>query len=317
MVIQENSSSCELKSDFCVISCYYNPVNYKARRSNFDLFIKGLEKTRVDYRIAECVFQNQSFTLPESSKIMRFRSNSVLWQRERLINLVSKCLPKSVKFIAWIDCDLIFSNVNWLPNALKLLNKYPIVQLFSRCVRLPKGQVRYSGEGKISQSFGLVTKNNPKVLLLESQLKHGLTGGAWAMRREIIEYCGLYEYAITGGADDYMAHAIFGDFDSSCVKSKMCHNPVLINHYNNWAKSFFEQIEGRMDFVSGDVLHLWHGDLKNRNYFNRHDELEKARFNPYRDIISLPGNPLEWSDSASIELRNCLIKYFHNRKEDE
>lgn len=315
--MQENLSSHELNSDFCVISCYYNPINYKTRRFNFDLFIKKLEKVNVDYRIAECIFPGQSFSLPKFPKIIRFKSNSILWQRERLINLVSAYIPKSVKFVAWIDCDLIFSNNNWVSDTLKLLNKYPIVQLFERCIRLPKEQTKYSGEGKISLSFASVTKENPKVLLPESQLKHGLTGGAWAMRREILDSCGLYEYAITGGADDYMAHAIFGDLDSDCVKNKMCYNHDLIKHYKNWAKLFFEQTKGKTDFVPGDALHLWHGELKNRNYFDRHNELEKLKFNPYRDIISQPGNPLEWSNDTSIELRNYLIKYFCDRKEDE
>ncbi|MGC9968417.1 MAG: hypothetical protein ABSC29_01635 [Minisyncoccia bacterium] len=303
-------------NDFAIVTSYYNPMGYETRRVNYDLFISALSGLRANVITIECAFPGQAFALPPSPQIIQVKSESVLWQRERLVNLVNASLPLSIKSVAWVDCDLLFTNVNWISDAMSLLDRYPIAQLFERCIRLPKGHLSYQGEGKISTSFASVTTKNPAVLAPGSNLKHGITGGAWAARCEVIEACGLYEYAIVGGADDYLAHAVYGDFDSDCVKRKMEYDPALIRHYREWAELFYSQTRGMLGVVPGDVLHLWHGELDNRKYFDRHKELHRLGYNPYLDIVAPPGRPLEWSSHASVPLRNWFYDYFRERKED-
>lgn len=303
--------------DFCVITSYYNPAGYKSKLKNYELFAAGLENSGISLLTVECAFGENDFDLPSMSNIVRFRSHSVLWQRERLINLVVAKLPSHVKYVAWIDCDLLFSNAHWILEARFLLQESYIVQLFERCIRLPHGGREYTGEGKVSVSFGAVTTRRPEVLSETPTEKHGITGGAWAARREIFEVVGLYEHAIIGGADDYIAHAIFGDFTSECVARKMQHNPVLMKHFRSWAEVFYSVVQGKTGFVHGDILHLWHGDLQHRRYFDRHEELGRFGYNPYRDISISPDKPIEWSPYASQGLRKRLKDYFSDRKEDD
>lgn len=305
----------ENEPSFAIITSYYNPSNYKTRKDNYDKFIAVLDKSKIRHLVVECVFPNQNFSLPVNN-VIRMTSSSVLWQRERLVNLAMTFLEKSIKYVAWVDCDLLFYNPFWINETVSLLLKYPVVQLFDQCIKLPKGVEQYDGDGKISASFASIVTKKSSVLGPYSNEKHGTSGFAWAFRRDVIEGCGLYEYAIVGGADDYMAHAMFGDFESPCLKSKMNGNSFIRNHYLEWAKKFYDAIGGNIGVVPGSILHLWHGDLKNRQYFERHKVLNCLGFNPYEDILAIPGMPLEWSKNTSSELKNWVINYFSERAED-
>ena len=84
--------------------------------------------------------------------LLRIRSEHVLWQKERLINVALGHLPKHVKKVAWLDCDILFSNPNWLIETSELLDNYPIVQPFQTANRLPRGWNDMRGAVK----FGIV-----------------------------------------------------------------------------------------------------------------------------------------------------------------
>lgn len=303
--------------DFLVVTCFFNPIGYATKRLNYNLFIESMERSEVQYIVVECIFPGQKFTLPDSKRVIRMYSNSVMWQKERLVNLAVSFLPKSTKYVGWIDCDLLFANQDWILNAVALMEQdFPVVQLYEQLVRLPAGQRVYRGEGKISKSFASVVAKNPEVLGPGSTLKHGFTGGAWAAQRELFDSCGLYEYAVVGGADDYTAHALFGDFNSLCLKDKMCGNENIIRHYLEWAEPLFSRVNGKVSFVSGSVFHLWHGDVENRKYVNRHLKLCQLGYDPFRHLVGMPGKPLEWSPDTPVELRKWILEYFLNRKED-
>ena len=130
-----------------IIVSYFNPLNYRTRRFNYDVFIKALDQAGLNHLTVECAFDGQSFSLPNNPNVIKVRSNSVLWQKERLLNLAISWLPKSCRYVAWLDCDLLFMNPRWAVETVLLLNEYPIVQLFERCIRLPQGHLWYQGEG--------------------------------------------------------------------------------------------------------------------------------------------------------------------------
>jgi hypothetical protein len=94
-------------------------------------------------------------------------------------------------------------------------------------------------------------------------------------------------------------------------------NPELYRHLKEWSDPFFATVGGAFKTVPGEILHLWHGDLANRKYYLRHMELAQFRFNPYRDIIAVPGKPFELrTDLANSELASWFRSYFEQRHED-
>lgn len=295
-----------------VVTAYYNPAGFRSRRRNYACFAKALKQSGIPLVTVECAFGDQPYDLPESVDVVRVRSKSVLWQKERLLNLAIRWLPPTCRYVAWLDSDLLFTNQNWARDTVDLLQEVELVQVFETCNRLPQDT---DVGGQRCRSFASVVTENPAALQAERFEEHGHTGYGWAASRALLETHGLYEHAIAGSADHYMAHAALGDLDSACIERMMRGSALLVEHFRDWAKPFHGSVRGRLRAVPGEVLHLWHGDLENRRYFLRHLELADLKFNPYTDLIARPGRPLELAGDRP-ELAEWFQSYFASRQED-
>ncbi len=181
-----------------VVTPYYNPVGYQTRRRNYEIFMKLMRESGIPVLTIECAFGDQSFDLPESVDVVKVRGSSLLWQKERLLNLAISWLPRSCDSVAWLDCDLIFTDPNWAKKTVAALQSSPIVQVFDTCHQLPEHFMDVQEGCRLCASFAHIVCNNRTVLRSGRYEDHGHPGYAWAARREILERHGLYEFAIAG-----------------------------------------------------------------------------------------------------------------------
>jgi hypothetical protein len=75
------------------------------------------------------------------------------------------------------------------------------------------------------------------------------------------------------------------------------------------------RIGGAVDFVDGDLFHLWHGKLVNRRLRERHVELRKFEFDPTLDIALAENSAWRWS-SDKPGMHAFLRERFASRQED-
>ncbi|MDW5418138.1 hypothetical protein R6242_16350 [Iodobacter sp. CM08] len=296
------------------ITTYFNPCGYKSRRRNYDLFMAGMRASGVQCITVECAFPGQSFELPESLDVIRVRANTLLWQKERLLNLAASWLPQSCRYVAWLDCDILFDNASWAHDLVKVLKKKKVAQVFETCQKLgPNEEIEVDG---LSHSFASVMSTNPASLECGRYDIHGHTGYGWAMRREIFDEVGLYEAAVSGSADHFMAHAIFGHY-GFCVENALKHDLKQIAHLKAWGTTFHQIVNGSLGVVPGHIRHLWHGDTANRRYFLRMHEITDLGYDPHTDLVARPGYPLEWAPGMNKQgLREYFANYFAMRQED-
>lgn len=301
-------------SSLIAITTYFNPCRYKTRRNNYDLFMAGMRRSGVSCITVECAFSGQDFELPDSLDVMRVRADALLWQKERLLNLAASWLPPSCRYVAWLDCDILFDNPNWAGELIAVLKQKQVAQVFEICRRLgPDGG---ADADPPAHSFASVMATNPELIQCGRYDKHGHTGYGWAMRREIFDEVGLYEAAVSGSADHFMAHAIFGHY-GFCIENALKRNPAQIAHLKAWGTEFHKRVQGSLGVVPGQIRHLWHGDTVNRRYFLRMHEITDLGFNPYTDLATRPGHPLEWEvDMRKQGLRDYFANYFAMRQED-
>jgi hypothetical protein len=301
--------------ELAVITTYYNPCAYVSRRRNFDLFMDGMRKAGVTCITVECAFGDTPFELEPSLDVIQVRSKTLLWQKERLLNLAASWLPQSCKYVAWLDCDIEFENRNWAKDLVRLMEQYKVAQVFETCLRLDQnGQP--GDEPDISESFASVMRRDPSQLNKGRYDVHGHTGYGWAMHREIFEEVGLYESAISGSADHFMAHAIYGDCNF-CIQNALKKDPRQIVHLQEWTKRFHEMVDGSLCAVPGQIRHLWHGDTVDRRYFLRMHDITDLGFDPHTDLHIVPGAPIEWAPEMNKpELKEYFVNYFASRRED-
>ena len=150
------------------------------------------------------------------------------------------------------------------------------------------------------------------------QLVHGRPhslspGRAWAMRREDLAQVGLYDALIVGVGDYAVVQAALGrsqafvdEYELSSVRSR---------HYLEWAERFHRIVDGNLGMVEGDIYHLWHGTLENRQYDSRQEILRRFDFDPYLDIALDENGCWRWN-SDKPDLHEEVKAYFRERRDD-
>ena len=88
-----------------------------------------------------------------------------------------------------------------------------------------------------------------------------------------------------------------------------------MEHYMAWARPHFESVHSSIGYLDGTLLHLWHGDLKNRRYSDRHRDLKQFDFDPYVDIAIDNHGCWRWN-SEKPRMHQYARDYFAARKED-
>jgi hypothetical protein len=301
--------------DLCLITSYFNWNKYKTKRKNFDLFLNTLKRSGLQFLIVECALAGSQYELRPAGNVIQVMSNSVLWQKERLLNIALRHVPEQITKVAWIDGDVIFTNPTWAVETSSQLERYSVVQLFDSAVRLPPGSFSYKGIGDWYRSFGYAYSSSPDVLLKGASAEHGHSGFAWAARRECLDALGFYDGCIAGNGDHAMAHAFCGDWESPCVYSIFGASGPMHEHFREWCEVIYREVRGDMGYVPGCLLHLWHGNVANRRYQDRCSQLLDVGFNPYTDLFR---NRMGcWEIAAHREsLRMWEENYFASRIED-
>jgi hypothetical protein len=314
-----------------VVSCYFNTNNYDSRRKNFDIFYQQLKRSNVNYLIAECAFGDEKFELPNDGKILRFRSKHKLWQKERLLNLLIKQLPLHCKYVFWVDADVLFTNENWIVEAVETLKTNAICQPFSLAVRLEKDETEPSfnvqgstllvdfpspkapQQTRLWRSFAYNYNQNRR--LAESLMFdiHGHTGFAWGARRKILDKNPLFDRAIVGTADHIIAHASVGQIPHNCLEKAFTNRKTLEKIYD-WSLKFNEVTQNKLGFTEGEVWHLWHGELQDRQYLQRTQQFSEISFDT-EDLEENDDGLYEFPDNRQ-DAAIWMNHYFESRRED-
>jgi len=210
------------------------------RTRNYRLFREKLG--HVPFFCAELSFTPIFHT---ASKIeLTGTKENLFWQKERLLNLLLEQLPSEYNKIAWVDTDIIFHNPYWYKETERLLDQFPLVQLWEECDQMNKS-------GEVINTFPSAANKG----------QH--QGFAWAARREALKH-GLYDLDPTGCADYRMHLAATGQFQQPIIMNM---NTEWRRHFLTWAAKWYEGIKGRISCVPGSITHLYH--QRNTTYERR------------------------------------------------
>lgn len=262
-----------------IISCFFNPLNSPYRTKAFNHFLKSIK--HLNYRITECVIGDGKRQLPDDPNIDVIHTENLLWHKEALLNRIVARLPKKFKYIFWVDADVIFTNKNWLVDGVKALQTASIIQPFEYCVHMEKDELKPSfdlvcakanvynistRDMRVWRSFcaNHATHGN-NVSGHNNYDVHGHVGFAWGARRSVLDTVPLYDKALIGGADHIIAHAAAGHIPHRCIEKSFTED---ITEVTFWSRRF-QRVIKNIGYVKGDLYHIWHGDIKKRDYLQR------------------------------------------------
>lgn len=302
------------------ITCYFNPAGLSRKLENYRIFRRHLA---VPLACVELSFTGRyELTSADAEILIQIPGQAVLWQKERLLNVALRAVPASYARIAWLDCDLIFEDASWPDSADRALRSHRLVHLFhTRCNLARPGPADAPDFSRIeSQAVSLGYKlatgqaTPDDIRRPDAPLVLASTAGlAWAAHREVLAQCGLYDACILGTADRVMAAAAIGAFQHG--RDAILMNERQLAHYCSWGNLFFAEIRGQVGYVEGRALHLWHGELRHRQYRERHEGLRRFAFDPSTDIALDAAGGWRWN-SDKPAMQTYVKGYFEARDED-
>ena len=309
------------------ITAFFNPTGAPALLANLQTFSSRVRRQGLRLLIVELAFDDAPYVVPDAlaDRLVRVRSDTVLWQKERLLNLGVQALPPDASTVAWLDGDVLFENDDWVRETRIALERDAAVQPFECAVWLPPGADSAPAslpfglsEGHQMPGFGATIgplAGDARRRALVDFMVHGHTGFAWAARRELLERHRLFDRAILGGGDQIHAHAFAADEDYLRGRGycALTLTPLERQAVAPWGRAVAADTQGRVGWVRGRVLHLFHGWLSRRAYDDRHLILREARFDPQADIVAADNECWRWNTDKP-GLRARAREYFGARQ---
>ena len=296
-----------------VVTSFFNPANYDNIKLNYQKFKSGIQEAGVDLFTVELVFGGHDFFTEESEFNLHIRGgdNNIMWQKERLLNLLIDKIPNEYNNIAWIDCDVIFENTDWVDNINTKLKDYKFLQLFESAKFYDANNtINRVSDGIVKHLHDIRTTSKVDF----NPLGGGTPGLAWAIRRESFNKVKLVDNQILGGGDSIMLLASIGFFGDHFIYKRM--NEQWLSQTLLWGEKFYNEIQSSVFYIPGTVYHLYHGANVNRNYNHRSEYLANYSYDPRTDISLNDDNIWEWSNDKPI-LHDKVKNYFFEREEDD
>lgn len=288
------------------ITCFFNPTKSQLRLDNFRAFRQALKDEGIPLYCVELVFKDNVFQLKKTDAdyMLQLRANDIMWQKERLFNLLLEILPSEIDKLVWIDCDIVFPDRGWSKRISDKLDTHAIIQPYTWAVSLPQCQISHPsqyhwvnyncyGAGNIRKSFCYYAYHRDTY----PGLWGGHVGYVWAATRELMEKHKFYDVIITGAGDLFMAMAAWGMF-AAVDRTEYIENmsQEFLNHFFDWGLPFYLDVKkcGGPGYTEDIVLHLWHGDVTNRNYLAYSECLSLCHFSPDKDLELDEGRIWKW-----------------------
>lgn len=291
-------------SELYVVLPYFNFCQFKRREQLFIEFLDHMAKFPVKVVIVS------AGGLPYSLncfKHIEVQYKHTLWVKENLINIAIRRLPKSWKYVAWVDADITFLNQNWVKDTIEELQVHDVVQLFQTAVNLGPSQEAL----KIDKSFGYMFKKSGTPLCRTDKYGFWHPGYAWACTKNAYKQMGgLIDWAILGSGDRHMAMALANRVEWSAPGT-------IHQNYRGLLERFqFQCRKLRLGYITGTILHHWHGSLENRRYRERWDILTAGEYEPTSDVDYTKDGMIYFTRKGE-RLEPDIDSYFLARREDD
>lgn len=282
------------KKDMLVILPFFNPANSIRIIQNILFVYSKLLVAKIPVILAHCIFPNDFPILPECDNYLILRSNSYAFVKENITTIaIKKNLEKYNKFLM-LDGDIIFSSSDWYSRLSNKLDNYDIVHPYQEMcylnpsylpARLSYPSVIYKKGGDSKQGFGM------------------------AFTKDYFESIGLPEECLIGGGDVNLLRIIDKDLQQP---PNELYSPIVEKYKNKFRPIKYSYLENEK------IFHLYHNELKNRQYISRHDILRRfVNGATIFDIVERNSDGIyEWIPQIKDKINIEIKKYFNDRNDD-
>jgi glycosyltransferase involved in cell wall biosynthesis len=261
------------KSTFIICSFYFNYNNDWRQKRNFIKFLEQWKDYYDNLIVGIVDYGDIDFEIPCDKIVIEGDINKKIWSKEILINKIVEKIDTD--YIIWVDGDIIYENLNWLNDLDNVIGNNDFVQLFET--------INYLGEnGELLETHKSLASGESKGVdnLLSRSFK---PGGSWMTRTKILKSKPLFEKMLVGGGDTILAYALCGVENGWTLQKVKEGSNEIYEEAKIWISNFGKR---KVGYLPISVNHLYHGDLKDRNYNDRYKKLNKTKNHNFSIIIT-------------------------------
>jgi glycosyltransferase involved in cell wall biosynthesis len=249
------------KSTYKICSYYFNYRGDIRQKNNFLIFLNQF-KDYYDNMIVGLVDYGDGdldFDVPCEKIIIDGDKDNKLWSKEIIINKIIDNVDTD--YLIWIDGDLIYESLDWLDNIDSVIGGNDFIQLFENINYL-------DGHNEILETHKSIVSVNPNSKNIDNLLGIGYKpGGSWLGKVSILKEKKFFEKMYVGGGDTIFMYGLY-NIDNGFTLSKVGEsNEKIKNGAVEWINRFGKY---KVGYLSENISHLYHGDLKDRNYNDRY-----------------------------------------------
>ena len=296
MDIKYNRPTC---TDIAVCMCFFSPAGFQRPKNNFLHVQKLLTEATIPTFTIECVIGNQEPLL--TNPTVQVRSNSCLFYKEQLYNLLVPKVPEQYTKLIFIDADILFEDKNWVDNISNLLNTHDVVHCFKTATLLKYDNIHPM---KNVTSTVSVYKDTG---IIEYRNHHGF--GYGLTRQFYNNINGFFDKCIFGTGDTF--------FLNSCVPMKYTFYNVsefIRKEYDKYLGNI-NQKDIRITYLPTRIFHLYHGSIENRKYVTRYEALKTIEIKDWNELFYTNNDGIY--EIKSNDFKEITKEYFLSRKEDD
>jgi hypothetical protein len=302
------------------ITALYGVRHQPIHATNYWACKSRLQSQGIELWTVEGLYPEQT-PRTSSSQTITFELESVLWHKERLLQLGIQQLPDVYDAVLWIDADVLFDLPDIRERIEHVLEQYPVCQPWSDAVYLSEAGRPMNGPIDLRDpnqpDFSAWALEVPRFLHrsmaaanfgrpADTSPARNHPGLAWAGRRIWIETVGLYQHNMGGAGDVTMCEGFWGN---QTQQARDQYSDAQWRHVCDWVTWCWANIKGQVGYVPGTIRHLWHGSLRDRRYRERIAAVEQAGFDPWRHLVTMHGQPLRWAPTAPQQLIGWMAGY--------
>jgi len=304
-----------------VATVVFNPIRYRSRWKLYEDFKRHVEASGAILYTAEVAFGHRNFCITEleNPRHLQLRTETEIWHKEKILNLLIQRLPVDWKYVATVDADVSFVRGDWANETIHQLQHYQVVQMWSQAEDLNSHNEGIQNADSFVFSWMNHIPEEDDCYYAGTSGKHFTwhPGFAWAYRRAALESLGgLIDFGIVGSGDRHMAKALIGEVDGTIQAGVSDAYRFMLQL---WEDRALRYIKKNIGYVPGKLLHYWHGPKVSRQYFSRWQILTDNQFDPVMDLKPDTQGlyQLVVEESRQITMRDQLRQYFRTRNEDQ
>lgn len=285
--------------DTCLAMCFFRPVEYKNPIRNLGIFLGDMRRAGIPIFSIELLYGGQASTLMDADVVVK--SESVLFSKENLWNILERSIPEKYSKIVFLDCDVRFGDPDWFNKCSEILDRHDVLQPLEHCYRDIYDDLR-EYEIEESEIRPAIAKGISEGSPINIAVHY--PGFGIGIRREFFHSIGGFcDYGL-GGYGDSLFWGAFDDFNSKCLEFTLKRLPQYLEYRNTVANA--RRPESVSYLRDNICMHLYHGTMKNRQY---------GKTNLY-----VPEEyELFYNEYGVLEIKSDhdLIQYWLDRREDD